>query len=271
MIVWSSCKSIILKKLTYFSNHPLSKAQKMKNYIASIVVAIAIIVGLFILGNAYKYKFKAGETITVTGLAEKNFVSDQIVWTGNYSRKMMDLKSAYALLKEDEGKIRMYLKNKGLTDAEMVFSAVSINKDFDEQYDASGRRTGSTFTGYNLRQSVTVDSKNIEKVEKISREVTELIESGIEFNSSSPSYFYTKLSELKIDLLAKASADAQQRAETIAKNANSGLGKIKKATMGVFQITGQNSDEDYSYGGVFNTSSKNKTASITIKIDFAVN
>ena len=121
-----------------------------------------------------------------------------------------------------------------------------------------------------MKQSVTVDSRDIEKVEKISREVTELIESGIEFNSSNPSYFYTKLSELKIDLLAKASADAQERAQTIAKNSGSDLGKIKKAAMGVFQITGQNSDEDYSFGGVFNTSSKNKTASITIRIDYAV-
>jgi hypothetical protein len=157
-----------------------------------------------------------------------------------------------------------------VTDAEMVFSAVSIDKDFTYRYDADDRQTGSDFTGYNLRQNVKVDSKDIDKVEKISREVTELIESGIEFNSSSPSYYYTKLSELKVDLLAKASADAKDRASTIAKNSGSGLGKIKKATMGVFQITGQNTNEDYSYGGTFNTSSKNKTASITVRIDYAV-
>lgn len=222
------------------------------------------------MANAYKYKYKATETITVTGLAEKDFISDQIVWTGNYSRKTMDLKSAYSQLKEDESKIRNYLKGKGVTDAEMVFSAVSIDKEFSSRYDENGRITGSEFTGYNLKQDVTVESKDIEKVEKISREITELIESGIEFNSSSPSYYYTKLSELKIDLLAKASADAKQRAETIAKNSGSRLRNIKKATMGVFQITGQNSNEDYSYGGAFNTSSKNKTASITIRIDYAV-
>jgi hypothetical protein len=70
--------------------------------------------------------------------------------------------------------------------------------------------------------------------------------------------------------LAKARADAKDRAETIAKNSGSDLGKIKKATMGVFQITGQNSNEDYSYGGAFNTSSKSKTASITIRVDYAV-
>lgn len=242
----------------------------MKNYITPVIIALAIVTGVLLLGNAYKYKYKATETISVTGLAETNFVSDQIVWTGNYSRKTMDLKSAYAQLKEDESRIRKYLQGKGVTTAEMVFSAISIDKEFSTRYDENGRITGNDFTGYNLKQNVTVDSKDIEKVEKISREVTELIESGIEFNSSSPSYYYTKLSELKIDLLAKASADAKQRAETIAKNSGSSLGAIRKANMGVFQITGQNSDEDYSYGGAFNTSSKNKTASITIKIDYAV-
>ena len=242
----------------------------MKNYIAPIIIAIAALLCFWIVSNAYKYKYKASETITVTGLAEKDFVSDQIVWTGSYNRKMMDLKSAYAQLKDDESKIRAYLKGKGVSDAEMVFSAVSIDKQFNYRYDAEGRQLGSDFTGYNLSQKVTVDSKDINKVEKISREVTELIESGIEFNSSSPSYYYTKLSELKVDLLAKASADAKDRASTIAKNSGSGLGKIKKATMGVFQITGQNTNEDYSYGGTFNTSSKNKTASITVRIDYAV-
>lgn len=242
----------------------------MKNFATPIIIAIASIFSVWLLSNAYKYKYKANETITVTGLAEKDFVSDQIVWTGDYSRKMMDLKSAYAQLKSDESKIRSYLKTKGVTEQEMVFSSVSIDKEFNTRYDENGKMLGTEFTGYNLKQKVTVESKDIEKVEKISREVTELIESGIEFNSSSPSYYYSKLSELKIDLLAKASADAKERALTIAKNSGSGLGSIKKAAMGVFQITGQNSNEDYSYGGAFNTTSKNKTALITIRIDYAV-
>jgi uncharacterized protein len=250
--------------------HKFIKIVKMKNYLSVGIIALTSIVCFWILGSAYKYKFKTTETISVTGLAEKDFVSDQIVWTGNYSRKMMDLKAAYVSLKEDEGKIRAYLKEKGIADSEMVFFAVSIDKEFTQKTDVNGRNIGSDFTGYNLKQDVTVDSKNIEKVEKISREVTELIQNGIEFNSSSPSYYYTKLAELKLDLLAKASADAKQRAETIAKNSGSGLGKIKKANMGIFQITGKNSNEDYSYGGALNTSSKNKTASITTKIDYAV-
>lgn len=241
----------------------------MRILYAAIVLGLAAIIAFWIAGNAFKYKSKSTETIIVTGLAEKDFGSDLIVWNGSYSRKAMDLKSAYAAVKQDEAAIRQYLKGKGITDAEMVFSSVVINKEFNYRTDENGRSMGQDFSGYNLTQTVKVQSNDIDKIDKIAREVTELIQSGIEFNSQAPLFYNTKLSEVKMDLLAKASADAKLRAETIAKNSGSSLGKLRKASMGVFQITGKNSNEDYSYGGAFNTSSRNKTGSITIKMEFA--
>jgi hypothetical protein len=210
------------------------------------------------------------ETIVVTGLAEKDFTSNLIVWRGTYSQKSMDLKTAYALLKADEATIRAYLNKKSISNSAITFSSVNINKDFAMSFDENGRNTGQRFTGYNLMQTVKVESTEVDKVDKISREATELIEKGIEFNSSSPLFYNTKLTEVKMELLGKASADAKARAEAIAKNAGSSLGSLKKATMGIFQITGKNSNEDYSYGGAFNTSSREKTGSITIKMEFHV-
>ena len=241
----------------------------MKN-IASAIIGLAFIIGLFILGKAYKYKYTTLETITVTGSADKDFVSDLIVWNGSYSRKSMDLKTAYAQLKDDENSVRTYLAGKGVQGNEIVFSSVNIEKEFNNKTDKNGNAIGKEFLGYNLSQNVRIESPNVDKIDQISREATELIQQGIEFNSSAPLFYYTKLTEIKMDLLAKASADGKQRAEIIAKNAGNSLGKLKKATLGVFQITGKNSDEDYSYGGTFNTSSRNKTGSITIKMDFAV-
>ena len=242
----------------------------MRIVYAAVVIGLAGIIAFWVAGSAFKYKSKSTETIVVTGLAEKDFVSDLIVWDGSYSRKAMDLKGAYAAVKQDENTIRQYLKGKGIADSEMVFSSVVIAKEFDTKTDDNGKQTGQVFTGYNLTQTVTVQSGNVDKIDKISREVTELIESGIEFNSQPPAYYNTKLSDVKMDLLSRASADAKARAEAIAKNAGSSLGGLRKATMGVFQITGKNSNEAYSYGGSFNTSSKNKTGSITIKMEFAV-
>ncbi|MDQ6815162.1 MAG: SIMPL domain-containing protein [Bacteroidota bacterium] len=241
----------------------------MRIIAAPLIAGFCVIIAFWIVSSAIKYKTRSVETIVVTGLADKDFVSDLIVWNGSYARKSLDLKSAYAALKQDETAIRQYLKGKGIGDGEMVFSSVVINKEFNTRSDDNGKQIGQEFTGYNLTQTVKVESVNVDKVEKISREVTELIESGIELNSSPPDYYYSKLTDVKIDLLGKASADARSRAQTIAKNSGTSLGKLRKANMGVFQITGKNSNEDYSYGGAFNTSQKNKTGSITIKMEFA--
>jgi hypothetical protein len=240
----------------------------MKKHLNIILLCITIIVGLFILGNAYKYKTKSTETIAVTGLAEKEFTSDLVVWGGSFSRSAMELKDAYTFLKDDEQAIKTYLNSKGIPDSDIVFSAVDMSKNFQKRLDDRGIEIGSEFAGYTLTGHVRVESKKIELVEKLSREITELLEKGIELNSNAPEYYYTKLNELKIDLLAKASADAKVRAKTIAENSGESLSGIKKATMGVFQITGKNTNEDFSYGGAFNTSSKIKSASITLKVEY---
>lgn len=243
----------------------------MKNTAAAIIIAVSLLAGAFIVGKAYNYKFKTKNTVSVLGSSQHDFTADLIVWSATFTRTSMDLKDAYASLKSDEKAVKSYLQGKNISDKEMVFSSIVIDKQYNYSYDPNGRQTGTTFIGYQLKQTVKIESKNLDGVEKISREITELLQSGIELSSQEPLYYYTKLSDLKINLLAKASADAYNRATTIAKNANSQLGNIRKATMGVFQITGQYSNEDYSYGGAFNTTSKSKTASITVRLEYELN
>lgn len=233
------------------------------------IYGIAIIIAAFLLAGAYKFKYIKQETIAVTGLAEQDFDSDLVVWRGSYSRKSGDMKEAYAKLKTDEEQIKIYLNEKGINANEVVFSSVRINKDFENYRDENGNYY-NRFIGYLLNQDVKIESKNIEKVESISRDITRLIDMGVELNSEEPQYYYTKLKDLKIKLLSDAASDAHNRAKTIANNSDSKLGNLLNSNMGVFQITGQNSNEDYSYGGAFNTSSKRKTASITIKSQYGI-
>lgn len=236
-----------------------------------ITIGIFFLIGILILSNSYKYKFRSSEGISVVGMAQVDFTSDLIVWEGNFTRKSADLKTAYAKLKEDEILIRAYLKEKGIPDSEVVISSVNLQQEFKTSYGNNGELISNTFSNYSLTQTVKIESNNIVKVEKISREATELIEKGIELSSMPPRYYYTKLTDLKMDLLAKASADAKQRASVIAESVGSALGNLKKAIMGVFQITGKNSNEEYSYGGSYNTSEKNKTATITIRVEYGLN
>jgi hypothetical protein len=242
----------------------------MKANLSSILFSIAIVIAAFVLGNSVINRNRPQGTVNVTGLGEQNFTSDLIVWEGNFSRESGDLKEAYASLERDKSAVTQYLKSKGIPEEQLVFNAVTTSPLYQQNYAANGTYAGQTFTGYQLSQTLVIESKEVEKVEKISREITELLNQGITFYSQPPRYYYTQLESLKLEMVAKATEDGRVRAERIAENSKAKLGDLITANMGIFQITGQNSGEDYSWGGTFNTSAKNKTASITMKLVFEV-
>ncbi|HNW68460.1 MAG TPA: SIMPL domain-containing protein [Bacteroidales bacterium] len=240
-------------------------------------IIISIILGLCFVGAFLSvglpfYKAKApSKTVSVVGLAEKDFVSDLIVLNFTYQTKDMDMKTAYSNLKEQTNTVKEYLKSKGITDAEITFKAISSEEDYSYQYDTQAERSFNVFTGYILRQTVRIESKEVEKIETLHKNISELLDKGININASEPDYYYTKLADLKIEMLAEATKDARARAEAIAQNAGSHLSSLKVGTMGVFQITAPNSSEDdYTWGGAFNTSSKNKRVSINMRLTYYV-
>ncbi|HET7152246.1 MAG TPA: SIMPL domain-containing protein [Candidatus Kapabacteria bacterium] len=240
-------------------------------WLGSFFIAIAVVVAAFQFSGAWKKSHPTKEfSISVTGLASQDFESDLIVWNSSYSRTAPAMKDAYEQLKHDAGIIKAYIKSKGVNDNEVVFSSVDIQRNYKSVRNDKGIELSQEFTGYTLTQSVKIESHDIDKIEQLSREVTELIDQGVELYSRVPEYYYTKLADLKIKMLAAATADARTRAEQIATNAKSTLGKLRDASMGIFQITGENSDEGFESGGAFNTNSKMKTASITVRAEFTL-
>ncbi|MFC0261278.1 SIMPL domain-containing protein [Fontibacter flavus] len=242
----------------------------MKKHLTAIIFALAIIIAAAILGNAFLNRNKRSGTVDVTGLGQKNFTSDLVVWEGNFSRENMDIKVAYIELEKDRKAVLDYLIAKGIPKEKIIFNAVNTNPLYRQNYNSNGNYMGQTFLGYELNQTLQIESKDVDKVEQISREITELLLQGVKFYSQAPRYYYTDLESLKIEMISRATEDARVRAEKIAENSGSKLGRLISANMGIFQITGQNSNEDYSWGGTFNTSSKEKTASITMRLSYGV-
>ncbi len=241
----------------------------MKNWVSSLLFALAIVLGSYLLGQAYIKKNTKKGIITVTGLGTRDFKSDLIVWEAEFVKTSPFLSEAYSELAKNKKIISDYLKSKGLNN-EFVFTAVETSELNKPVYSVNGNYAGQEFVGYKLAQSVKIESKDVEKIEKISREITELLNKGVKLYSNPPRYYYTKLADLKIQMISKATQNAYLRAKTIAKESGAKLGKLKSAKMGIFQITGQNSEDEYSWGGTFNTSSKFKTASITMKLIYEV-
>ncbi len=243
----------------------------MKNLSAALVVGISFIVGLAILGEAYIDRNSGADRIVVTGLGKKDFTSDLIVWKSSFGKANPNLQTAYDLLKADREAVMRFLKDAGVGEDEVIFESVDIRKEFESEYDVNGRYKQGPFKHYVLNQRFSVESQKVESVEKVSREVSQLIKQGIELYSERPQYYYTKLADLKLEMIAQATEDARQRAQLIADNANADLADLRSAKMGVFQIIGQNSNEDYSWGGSYNTYSKKKTATITMRLTYGIN
>lgn len=232
----------------------------------SAIICVAIFSGSFV---KYK-KFANGNGITVTGSASCDFESDLVVWRGSFSAYGYTPKDAYQSIKHDADIIRQYLLDNGISESEIAFSSVSISQRYVSEYNDEGNFIGEYPDGYDLYQSLSVTSNDLDKVDAISRDITKLIESNIEFVSEAPEYYYTKLDELKLDLIEQATENAKSRADIIADGTNAHANRLLSANLGVFQITAQNSaSEEYSYGGTFNTSSRYKTASITVKLNYA--
>lgn len=234
--------------------------------LVAAILAVAIIASSSIGVTGIKEIKSDKNFLTVKGSAKQQITSDFVVWTGNYSATAYDLNTAYEMLKNSENKVRAYLVKQGLEEKSIVFS--SINTYTQNRILPNGGYTNE-IESYNLSQSVTIESEDVDKITEISRSSTELIEEGVEFDSYQPQYFYTKLADLKIEMIEAATTDALKRAEVLLGVTNSSPGQLLKARVGVFQITPLYSNEISDYG-ISDTSSLNKEITAVVSCDFEV-
>jgi uncharacterized protein len=243
--------------------------------IKASIIGACIVATAFVLGGAIKKRNAALDSITVTGLGSKDFTSDEILFSGSYSANAADAQTAYNTIKVDQDKVKAFFKSKNFTDAEIQFTGIELTKKYRElttREDDRFVKTEQIFDGYVASQNIKISAKKnpalMAKIEAVSDQTSELINSGIQLNLLPVQYTYSDLPSLKHSLIENATKDAKERAEKIVSNAHGDLGKLKNATMGVFQITGKGNIEEDSYGGNNDTYSKEKTARITVKLDY---
>ena len=245
-----------------------NKTLLLAKIITSLLICLGILGGAYFLGKGVENKGRAKGSIVVKGSGNQEFTSDLIVLEGYYPvENDTSLKIAFAKSSRQKEDLKKYLIGLGINESEIVFPAADYQELERTLYNDTGKWIGYE-QYYRIRQEFEIRSNNVEVVENASRKISDVLDKGIRINLYSPRYYYTKLADLKHELIKKATNDARERAEIIAENSGGYLGKLHDARMGVMQITGQYSDEDYSWGGSFNTADKEKTASITISLTY---
>ena len=224
-----------------------------------ILSTIIVVSGLITIKNKDNF-------VTVTGSAKRYITSDVVIWRGSFSKTSDKLTNAYSGLSDSMKKVKDYLLGKGIKGNELTISSITTTPNY--KYTSNGQTTGEIMN-YKLDQYIEVKSKDISKISNVSRSSTELINQGIEFQSMPPQYYYSKIADIKVDILADATKNAKYRADKIAKSAGGNVGNLRSASMGVFQITPEYSN-DVSDSGINDTTSIKKEITAVVNCSFEI-
>jgi hypothetical protein len=241
-------------------------ARVIVSFKAGAVLAIANIICVVIFSWSWTRVHAEPKAISVTGSAKKLIDSDLIVWNAHVSADDPSLVQAYGTLKSSMDKTLAFLNARGIGGSQVEAGSISTTKHFER--DAKGNPTDK-ISSYELSQSIQVTGTDIDKIAGAARTVTDLIEQGVMLDSEPPQYLYTKLADLKITMLAEATADATNRAMQIASNSNSKLSSIIEAHMGVMQINAVH-NTDATGSGVNDTSSREKEITAVVSARYGL-
>lgn len=240
---------------------------KNRNYlVVGIILSLGLIIAAFILSGTWRYVSRSNVTITVTGSSQKDIRSDYAIWSGSFSAESRVLSEAYSSIKQQSEKVKSYLIGKGIPVDKIKLSSVRTTTQYvlnDKGYSTD------QVSGYRLYMDVTVESENVDMIDKLSTEASELINQGIDFNSNPPEFLYTKIADLKVEMIGLASEDAKIRAEQIAKSTGNEIGEVRSSRMGVIQINAKNSTDVSDYG-INDTSSLEKTIRAVVSVSFTI-
>ena len=235
---------------------------------AGLVVLSGSLVITALIGSEAIRDFKqANDLLVVTGSAKRPIRSDYIIVRLAVSSQGATAQTAYQELKRQTGEVRAYLKNQQVPDDAITFSPIQ-NYAIPERT-INGRETGRILS-YRLTQRLEIRSDDVERYAQLAQEANELLNQGINLVSEPPEYLYTKLSQLRIEMVAEATKDAQARAEAIASSTETQVGTVRSAKTGVFQITSRNSTDVSDYG-IYDTSSLEKDITAVVSVTFGMN
>lgn len=216
---------------------------------SAFILGVFIFLGLSALGHllatsAIEFK-QYDRSVTVKGLSEREYPTDIVIWPIEFTLADNDLERLYQRIDHDTQSIKSFLENNHIKTDEISFSSPSINDKTAQQY---GGGPAPQYR-YSAVQTVTVYSKNIMAVRDVMNQLSTLGKQGIVFTGGGyqyqTEYIFTRLNEVKPEMIEEATRKAREVAEKFAKDSESTLGKIKRASQGQFSISARDKNNPH--------------------------
>ncbi len=230
------------------------------------MLPLSVVVATKLAGRSFERVRFQSQTIRVKGYAEKGIASDLAVWRATIAVPTDDIASGYLQLDDDRSTVKAFLAANGFETNMVTFSPVEITTNY--QRNDKGQRTNEV-DSYTLKQAFSLSSNDVIRIATLAQDAGSLLGEGIEIRSDRPEYLFTKLNDLKLDMLAEATSNGVDRAHRLITGSGNTLGSLRSASQGVFQITSEHSTEVSSYG-INNTSSIRKTIKAVVTLEYGI-
>lgn len=220
------------------------------------IVAVGLIAGGYLLGDGLLRAKDADRAVTVRGLAERNVTADLATWTISYSASSGSLAEAQDKVRRDTQAIEAFFKELGFPADALQPTGANVTS-----YTTDG------LTTYTVRQRLALRTQDVARAQKAVARQFDLVGRGVFLEEGSGmAYTFTKLNDIKPEMVAEATRDARAAAEQFAKDSNSGVGKIKDATQGYFEIEARDGET----GGWGSADSPYKKVRVVTTVSFAL-
>lgn len=237
--------------------------EKLEKY-QLVLFALILVFGIFFT-TKYAVNSLSREGISVTGSAYEIVKSDSGRLSIDINTQAKTKAAAYQIMKKQMPVVIKYLTDKGIENIEV--------KNYNGYYSYKYNQVTGNYTNevdyFKLSQPLEITSNDVNKIKEISLDIQSLLDQGIDINVRQTSYFYSKLSDLKVKLLEAATDDAKQRADAMLKATHNKVGKIQSVKMGVFQITEVDSTS-VSDMGINDTSTIDKKVTAVANVVFKI-
>jgi uncharacterized protein len=196
------------------------------------ILAVGMIAGGYLLGDGLLRAKDAERAVTVRGLAERDVTADLATWTISYSASSTSLADAQAKVRGDTASIAAFFKELGFPADALQPTGANVTS-----------FTNEGVTNYTVRQRLALRTTDIKRAQKAVARQFDLVGRGVFLEEGSGmAYTFTKLNDIKPAMVAEATKDARAAAQQFAKDSNSGVGKIRDATQGYFEVSARDGD-----------------------------
>lgn len=198
-----------------------------------LFVMIGLITAGWFVQNGLKAFRSEDRVVTVKGLAERDVEADLAIWTLSQSVTGNVLSDLQKEVETNQNTIMAYLRGIGFEPAEIGVAPVQLQDLLAQAYRPDNIEKGR----YIITQQIVVRSGDMNKINKAMAELGTLLRQNVTLaNMQPPTYIFTKLNEIKPEMLKEAVENARQSAQEFAADSGASVGGIKQAYQGLFQI-----------------------------------